>query len=99
MNGMGSEYAIEVENLAKVYDMGAEKVHALRGVSARFRRGETRGDGSGLGLSVVRALIEAQGGTASLENRPDGGARALIRLPRRAKAHPADANTNASEAA
>ena len=40
MNGTGSEYAIEVENLAKVYDMGAEKVHALRGVSARFRRGE-----------------------------------------------------------
>ena len=36
----GAEYAIEVENLTKVYDMGAEKVHALRGVSARFRKGE-----------------------------------------------------------
>ena len=31
-----SRYAIEVENLVKTYDMGAEQVHALRGVSARF---------------------------------------------------------------
>ena len=48
----------------------------------RFRRGETRGDGSGLGLSVVRALAEAHGGSASIENREHGGARACIRLPR-----------------
>lgn len=47
----------------------------------RFARGETRGDGTGLGLSVVRALAEAQGGSARLERRPGGGARAVIRLP------------------
>ena len=35
-----SEYAIEIENLTKVYDMGEERVHALRGVSARIRKGE-----------------------------------------------------------
>jgi len=92
--------ADEAEAWIAVDDDGPGVPAGLEGdLFARFRRGETRGDGSGLGLSVVRALIEAQGGTASLENRPDGGARALIRLPRRAKAHPADANTNASEAA
>jgi two-component system, OmpR family, sensor kinase len=48
---------------------------------ARFRRGETRGDGSGLGLSVVRALAEAHGGSATLAARPGGGARATLRLP------------------
>ena len=36
----GAEFAIEIEGLTKVYDMGDEKVHALRGVTQRFRQGE-----------------------------------------------------------
>jgi len=48
----------------------------------RFRRGPTRGDGSGLGLTVVRALTEAQGGSACLEPGAAGGACAVIRLPK-----------------
>ena len=48
----------------------------------RFRRGRTRSDGSGLGLTVVRALVEAHGGTASLGNAELGGARAVLKLPR-----------------
>ncbi|HXS28877.1 MAG TPA: HAMP domain-containing sensor histidine kinase [Steroidobacteraceae bacterium] len=47
----------------------------------RFRRGRTRSDGSGLGLTVVRALAEAHGGTASIGNAEQGGARAVLRLP------------------
>lgn len=49
---------------------------------ARFRRGHTPGEGSGLGLSVVRALVEAHGGTASLSNVEQGGAQATLRLPK-----------------
>jgi signal transduction histidine kinase len=48
---------------------------------SRFRRGDSGGHGSGLGLAVVRALAEAHGGSASLENRPGGGACAWLRFP------------------
>ncbi len=51
----------------------------------RFRRGRTRSDGSGLGLTVVRALAEAHGGTASLGNCDRGGALAILKLPRSAE--------------
>jgi len=36
---------------------------------------------SGLGLSIVHALAEAQGGTATVENVPPHGARFTLRLP------------------
>jgi signal transduction histidine kinase len=53
-------------------------------VFERFYRGaagSTSGAGTGLGLSVVEALARRWGGGASLENRPEGGARVEIRLP------------------
>ena len=36
---------------------------------------------AGLGLGIVRNIIEAHGGSVRIENRPDGGARVTIRLP------------------
>jgi signal transduction histidine kinase len=48
----------------------------------RFRRGATRGEGSGLGLTVVRALAQAHGGTASLRRSKAGGLSAVLSLPR-----------------
>ena len=47
----------------------------------RFRRGESRGEGSGLGLSLVSALAEAHGGSARLEPNAGGGTRAVMELP------------------
>ncbi|MDZ4376311.1 MAG: ATP-binding protein, partial [Phenylobacterium sp.] len=43
-------------------------------------RGRDTG-GAGLGLAIVEALAESQGGALTLENRPQGGLRATIRLP------------------
>jgi two-component system, OmpR family, sensor histidine kinase KdpD len=37
--------------------------------------------GTGLGLSITKGLVEAQGGTITAENRANGGARFIIRLP------------------
>ncbi|WP_448663990.1 ATP-binding protein [Sphingomonas sp. CJ20] len=51
----------------------------------RFWRGESSraraSGGTGLGLSVVRAIAEAHAGTATLENAPGGGTRFTMRLP------------------
>ena len=48
----------------------------------RFFRGRnTRAAGSGIGLTVVRELAEAQGGRVEAGNAPGGGATFLLRLP------------------
>jgi PAS domain S-box-containing protein len=41
----------------------------------------TKQKGMGMGLTIVRSIIETHGGTIVAENAPDRGARMLVRLP------------------
>jgi signal transduction histidine kinase len=59
----------------------------LETITAPFERGEVsrnrRTGGAGLGLSIVKALAQGQGGRLTLANRPEGGLAAMIDLPAR----------------
>jgi signal transduction histidine kinase len=45
------------------------------------RSSESGTGGSGIGLSVVRELVELHGGRTRAEGSPGGGARVLVELP------------------
>ena len=57
-----------------------------------FQRSDrsARGDGAGLGLSIVRSVAQAHGGSVALAVCPGGGLRATVTLPR---SEPADQST------
>jgi len=75
------------EVVVRVDDDGPGMSEAdISGAFEPFRRGEGSRNratgGAGLGLAVVRSVAQSHGGDARLENRPEGGLRAEIRLPR-----------------
>ncbi|HTT71246.1 MAG TPA: ATP-binding protein [Anaeromyxobacteraceae bacterium] len=42
----------------------------------------TKAQGSGLGLSIVHAIVTQHGGSITIEETPEGGARFVLKLPR-----------------
>jgi two-component system OmpR family sensor kinase len=67
-------------------DVSREK---LFGRFWRAEGGRERGKaGAGLGLAIVREVVEAHHGQISAENAPGGGASFVVRLPKRSPAAP-----------
>lgn len=54
------------------------------GLLEPFRRLSRAGSGAGLGLSIVRSIAQAHGGTVELDALPGGGLEARVRLATRA---------------
>lgn len=63
---------IPPEHLDRIFD---------RFFSYRPQDGSAKRHHSGLGLSIVKALVEGYGGSIHAENRAEGGARFVVRLP------------------
>jgi two-component system sensor histidine kinase BaeS len=75
----GADAVIEVDDTGPGIPEGEQAQ-----VWDRFFRGEAGRAvaGSGIGLAVVKELVEAHGGTVAVRSSPDGGARFVVRLPR-----------------
>jgi signal transduction histidine kinase len=89
------EARLEPESLAlSVLDRGPGiPPNSLPRIFDKFYRvPNSRTGGTGLGLSLVKGFVEAQGGRVSAENRPGGGAAFTIRLPRPLPSHTPEAN-------
>jgi two-component system sensor histidine kinase KdpD len=48
----------------------------------RGQKGKDKVEGTGMGLSIVKSIVEAHGGTVKAENRTGGGAAIVFTLPR-----------------
>ena len=66
---------IPAEKLARVFERFFRLDEA--------RRASADVGGSGLGLSIARAIVMLHGGEITAANRPEGGAEFAVRLPRR----------------
>jgi signal transduction histidine kinase len=86
---------LRVENSGPPVDRGA----AAR-LAEPFERLQREADarGAGLGLSIVRAVSEAHGGSLLIEPREEGGLVVSVRLPRGARAGAARTNGSAGAA-
>src|SRR4051812_10668105 len=76
---------VEVRNDGDV--IPPEALASLLEPFQRLDRG-ARGDGVGLGLSIVRSVAEAHGGSVELRARPSGGLVVRVSLPGRERATP-----------
>ena len=88
-------YPVEKSAVVEVCDDGPGiPDEELPYIFESFRSGVSLG-GTGIGLAIVKTIMEAHGGTVSAENLPGGGARFRLRLPGQAPPPPVPAEQDA----
>jgi len=80
--GASVEVVVEADGAVSVLDEGPGIPAEQRDlIFERFWRSDRRrAGGAGLGLSIVRRVVEQYGGTITVSNRPSGGAQFTVRL-------------------
>ena len=91
--GTTVEVKVEAQGVLRVLDRGPGVPAADRElVFQRFwRRDRSKSGGAGLGLSIVKRIVEAHGGEVSVQGRSGGGSAFVIRLNR---ANPPEASNH-----
>lgn len=78
-----SRDSVRIEVLDRGPGIPAEHLERVTDPFYRVEASRNRGTGgAGLGLAIAKDVIEGHGGELVLENRPQGGLRVFIRLPR-----------------
>jgi two-component system sensor histidine kinase BaeS len=75
--------AIVGARMARDFGAAVQETHLVFGGDEGERAAEARSretGGSGLGLTIVRSVVVAHGGTLSLESAPKAGSRFTVRL-------------------
>ena len=86
--GTPVQVALTRDILSVANDGAPLDAKTLAGLTARFERGQSVSDGSGLGLSIVQAIAERAQATLTLHSPAKGrtsGFEAVFQLPRRAQ--------------
>ncbi|WP_326698546.1 HAMP domain-containing histidine kinase [Streptomyces sp. NBC_01754] len=85
VSGGSVDVSLSADGVLVVRNTGQKVAESdIAGFFQPFRRGEGRdrmGQGSGLGLSIVRSIAVAHGGRATAEPCPGGGLAVAVRLP------------------
>ncbi len=91
----GGERCVEIRVSDRGPGIPVEERESVFDPFFRGRRAqENQIHGTGLGLNLVKNIIEAHGGTVAVHNREEGGAEFMIRIPS-APAHPDEATATA----
>ncbi len=79
----GTPAAIEIEVDDEGPGIPAEDLKRVLEPFYRVEDSRNRETGGvGLGLAIARSIVEAHGGALTLTNRPEGGLRATVALPK-----------------
>ena len=72
---------VDEMGIIKVIDRGQGIPKEMRNlIFERFERADRRGDGCGIGLSIVQRTVDAHGGTIEVSDTPGGGATFTISI-------------------